>query len=100
TLHSSARSSPPFSPRLGLVTSTPCLLCSTPTFSSASTAVGVPPRARPPVIGAQAVARQLLERAPTFARFARAALVNGAAGLVVAPGARPIAVVAFPVVGG
>jgi RNA polymerase sigma factor (sigma-70 family) len=61
---------------------------------------GVPPHARPPVIGAQAVARQLLERAPAFARFARPALVNGAAGLVVAPGARPISVVGFTVVGG
>src|SRR5206468_11333148 len=61
---------------------------------------GVPPRARPPVVGARAVARQLLERAPTFARFARPALVNGAAGLVVAPGARPISVVSFTVVGG
>jgi RNA polymerase sigma factor (sigma-70 family) len=39
TLRSSARSSPPFSPRLGLVTSTPCLPCSTPTSSSGSTAV-------------------------------------------------------------
>jgi RNA polymerase sigma-70 factor (ECF subfamily) len=61
---------------------------------------GIPPRARPPVVGAQAVARQLLERAPTFARFARPALVNGAAGLVVAPGARPISVIGFTVVGG
>src|SRR5690348_7905419 len=61
---------------------------------------GVPPRARPPVVGAKAVALQLLERAPTFARFARSALVNGAAGLVVAHGARPISVVGFTVVGG
>jgi hypothetical protein len=61
---------------------------------------GVPPRARPPIIGAEAVARQLLERAPTFARFARPALVNGAAGLVVASGARPISVVGLTVVGG
>jgi RNA polymerase sigma-70 factor (ECF subfamily) len=61
---------------------------------------GVPPFARPPIVGAQAVARQLLERAPTFARFARPALVNGAAGFVVAPGGRPISVVGFTVVGG
>ena len=61
---------------------------------------GVPPRARPPVMGARAVARQLLERAPTFARFARPALVNGAAGLVVAPGSRPISVVGFTVADG
>src|SRR5512132_3718105 len=61
---------------------------------------GIPPHARPPVIGAEAVARQLLERAPTFARFARPALVNGAAGLVVAPGAQPSSVVGFTVVNG
>src|SRR6478735_4055612 len=61
---------------------------------------GVPPHARPPVVGAESVARQLLERAPGFARFARLALVNGTAGLVVAHGARPISVVGFTVVGG
>ena len=61
---------------------------------------GVPPHARPPVVGAESVARQLLERAPGFARFARPALVNGTAGLVVAHGARPISVVGFTVVGG
>jgi RNA polymerase sigma-70 factor (ECF subfamily) len=61
---------------------------------------GAPPHSRPPVVGADAVARQLLERAPAFARFARPALVNGAAGLVVASGARPISVVGFTVAGG
>jgi RNA polymerase sigma-70 factor (ECF subfamily) len=61
---------------------------------------GVPPHARPPVLGAEPVARQLLERAPALARFARPALVNGTAGLVVAHGARPISVVGFTVVGG
>jgi len=60
---------------------------------------GVPLRARPPVVGAEVVARQLLERAPAFARLARPALVNGTAGLVVAHGARPISVVVFTVVG-
>jgi len=58
---------------------------------------GVPPRARPPVVGAEAVARQVLERGSRFARFARPAIVNGAAGLVIAPGATPIAVVGFTV---
>src|SRR5881394_2275747 len=32
---------------------------------------GVPPRARPAVVGAEAVARDVLQRAPRFARFAR-----------------------------
>jgi RNA polymerase sigma factor (sigma-70 family) len=57
---------------------------------------GVPPRARPPVVGAEAVAHHVLERA-TLARFARPALVNGAAGLVIAPGGKPISVVGFTV---
>jgi RNA polymerase sigma factor (sigma-70 family) len=56
---------------------------------------GVPPRARPPVVGAEAVARQVLERGRPFARFARPAIVNGAAGVVVVPHDRPIAVVGF-----
>jgi RNA polymerase sigma-70 factor (ECF subfamily) len=49
--------------------------------------------------GAAAVARQAL----TFARLApvaRAALVNGAAGFVVAPGGRPVAVAGFTVARG
>jgi len=53
------------------------------------------PRAREPAIGAQAVARQVLARGRPFARFARPAIVNGSAGLVVAPGGRPMAVVGF-----
>jgi len=51
------------------------------------------------VTGAEAVAR----RAMSFARLApyvRPALVNGAAGVVVAPGGRPFAVMGFTVVGG
>jgi RNA polymerase sigma factor (sigma-70 family) len=61
---------------------------------------GVPPRARPPVVGAAHVARQVLERGSRFARFARPALVNGTAGLVIVPVAEPIAVVGFTVTGG
>jgi len=53
--------------------------------------------ARPVVTGAAAVAEQVLARAPRFARFARPAIVNGAAGLVVVPGDRPIAVIGFTV---
>jgi RNA polymerase sigma factor (sigma-70 family) len=54
--------------------------------------------ARPPITGAHAVARQILSRAPSFAPFARPALVNGTAGFVVGPRDRPIAVVGFTVV--
>jgi RNA polymerase sigma-70 factor (ECF subfamily) len=61
---------------------------------------GVPPRARPPVEGAEAVAAQILERGTPLARFARPAIVNGNAGVIVAPGRRPFAVVSFSVVGG
>jgi RNA polymerase sigma-70 factor, ECF subfamily len=53
--------------------------------------------ARPVVTGAAAVAEQVLARAPRFARFARPAIVNGAAGLVVVPRDRPIAVIGFTV---
>jgi RNA polymerase sigma-70 factor (ECF subfamily) len=54
----------------------------------------------PPVVtGAAAVAEQILARAPRFARFARPAIVNGAAGLVVVPRERPVAVLAFSISG-
>ena len=56
---------------------------------------GAGPRAREPVIGAEAVARQVLARGRPFARFARPARVNGTPGVVVAPGGQPIAVVSF-----
>jgi RNA polymerase sigma factor (sigma-70 family) len=49
--------------------------------------------------GARVVASQAL-RFAALAQFARPALVNGAAGLVVAPGGRPRAVAAVTVVGG
>jgi RNA polymerase sigma-70 factor (ECF subfamily) len=53
----------------------------------------------PPVVtGAAAVAEQILARAPRFASFARPAIVNGAAGLIVVPRDRPIAVLGFTVV--
>ncbi|HET6174880.1 MAG TPA: RNA polymerase sigma factor SigJ [Gaiellales bacterium] len=55
--------------------------------------------ARPPITGATAVAEQILSRAPSFARFARPALVNGTAGFVVGPEERPFAVVGFTLVG-
>jgi hypothetical protein len=53
------------------------------------------PRAREPVTGAEAVARQVLARGRPFARFARPARVNGRAGVVVAPAGTPMAVVGF-----
>jgi RNA polymerase sigma factor (sigma-70 family) len=49
--------------------------------------------------GARTVAGQALGYA-RLARFARPALVNGAAGLVVAPGGRPFAVIGFTVARG
>ena len=61
---------------------------------------GTPPRARPPVVGAEAVARQVLQRGSRLAPFARPAIVNGAAGVVVAPAGRPFAVVGFTVAAG
>jgi RNA polymerase sigma-70 factor (ECF subfamily) len=51
------------------------------------------------VRGAPAVAEEVLSGA-RFARFARPALVNGAAGVVVAPAGRPRAVAGFTVAGG
>jgi len=57
----------------------------------------VPALAREPVVGAEAVAEQILERGTPFAPFARPALVNGAAGAIVVRGGRPFAVVGFTV---
>jgi RNA polymerase sigma-70 factor, ECF subfamily len=58
---------------------------------------GVAPPARPPVVGAEAVARQVLSRGARFAAFARPAIVNGSAGLVIVPVDHPFAVVGFTV---
>jgi RNA polymerase sigma-70 factor (ECF subfamily) len=58
-------------------------------------------RDAPPLItGAPAVAEQILVRGRNFAGFARPAIVNGAAGLVVVPRDRAIAVIAFAVTAG
>jgi RNA polymerase sigma-70 factor (ECF subfamily) len=57
------------------------------------------PRAREPITGSEAVARQVLSRGRPFARFARPVLVNGRAGVVVAPGGTPMAVVGFTTAG-
>jgi RNA polymerase sigma-70 factor (ECF subfamily) len=58
---------------------------------------GVGPRARPPVQGAAAVARQVLARGAPLAPLARPAVVNGAAGAVVVVAGKPFAVVSFAV---
>jgi RNA polymerase sigma-70 factor (ECF subfamily) len=61
---------------------------------------GVGPLARPPIVGAVAVARQLQSTGGRFAGLARPAIVNGGAGAIVeAPGMPPV-VVAFTVAGG
>ena len=52
------------------------------------------------VRGADQVAEVVLERGAPFAQFARPALVNGTAGLIIVPGERPIAVVGFTIVDG
>jgi RNA polymerase sigma factor (sigma-70 family) len=52
------------------------------------------------VRGADEVAETLLARASQFAPFCEPAVVNGAAGLIVVPGARPIAVVGFTIANG
>lgn len=61
---------------------------------------GIAPRARPPVEGAEAVAARILERGAPLAPHARPAIVNGAAGVIVVPHDKPIAVVGFVVVRG
>ena len=63
---------------------------------------GLPVAKRLPgvVHGAEEVAKVILERGAPFARFARPALVNGTAGLVIVPGASPVAVVGFTVADG
>ena len=58
------------------------------------------PLARPPVVGAEAVARQVLARGTRLAPLARPVLVNGLAGALVGPPERPVAVVGFTVAGG
>ena len=57
--------------------------------------------ARQPVVGAEAVAREILESGRPFAPLARVAIVNGAIGAVAGPpGGPPAGVLAITVVGG
>lgn len=58
------------------------------------------PRARPPVVGADAVAREVLAEGAPFAPLGRPGLVNGAIGVIVGPPERPIAVAGCTVAGG
>ena len=58
------------------------------------------PRAPAVVTGAEEVAREILSRGAGFAPHARPAIVNGAAGLAVAIGGKPVAVIGFSVAGG
>jgi RNA polymerase sigma-70 factor (ECF subfamily) len=58
------------------------------------------PHARPPIVGAAAVAREVATRGPRFAPQCRPALVNGAAGFIVGPEGSPFAVVGFSVARG
>jgi RNA polymerase sigma-70 factor (ECF subfamily) len=58
----------------------------------ADVGLGRPPQA--PLVGAENVARRALTFGPTTGRFGRLAQVNGATGLVIAPGDSVLAVVA------
>ena len=58
------------------------------------------PLAREPIVGAGAVARQVLARGSRFAPHARPAVVNGGAGLIVGVDDRPVAVIGFAIAGG
>ncbi|HZD00408.1 MAG TPA: RNA polymerase sigma factor SigJ [Actinomycetes bacterium] len=60
----------------------------------------VPAGASRVIRGAPAVAEQALAFARRHGRFARPALVNGAAGIVAAPGGRPLSVLGFTVTQG
>jgi RNA polymerase sigma-70 factor, ECF subfamily len=60
----------------------------------------VPGGASTVIRGAPAVAEQSLAYARRLGRFARPALVNGAAGIVAAPGGRPVSVLGFTITRG
>jgi RNA polymerase sigma-70 factor (ECF subfamily) len=53
-----------------------------------------------PVVGAEAVARRVLARGSRLAPHARPAIVNGNAGVIVVPDAKPFAVVGFSIENG
>jgi len=61
---------------------------------------GDPRRAQEPIVGAEAVARNAIDGGRPFLPYARPAIVNGAAGVVVARGGRRLAVVGITSAGG
>lgn len=61
---------------------------------------GTGPLARPPIVGADAVARQVQSTGGRFAALARHVVVNGAAGVVLQPPGGPLAVIGFTIVRG
>jgi RNA polymerase sigma-70 factor (ECF subfamily) len=58
------------------------------------------PLARPPLVGANVVARQVVDRGSRFAPLGRLGIVNGVAGVIVGPRRRPRAVIGFTITGG
>jgi len=56
--------------------------------------------ARPPIVGAEHVAREVLARGRPFAPFGRPAIVNGAVGVVVGRPERPFAIAGCTISGG
>jgi RNA polymerase sigma factor (sigma-70 family) len=58
------------------------------------------PFARPPLVGAERVAREVLARGRPFAPFGRPAIVNGAVGVVVGAPERPFAIAGCTISGG
>jgi RNA polymerase sigma-70 factor (ECF subfamily) len=61
---------------------------------------GAGPLARPPIVGAQAVADELVHRGRAFAPLARPAMVNGAPGTILSAPGFPLVVGSFAVSGG
>jgi RNA polymerase sigma-70 factor (ECF subfamily) len=55
------------------------------------------PLARPPIVGAPAVAKEIVSRGTRFAPYGRPAIVNGGAGVIVSRSGRPFAVGSFTV---
>ena len=58
------------------------------------------PLARPPIVGAGEVAREILARGRPFAPLGRPAIVNGAVGIVVGSPDRPFAIAGCTIAGG
>jgi len=56
--------------------------------------------ARPPVVGSQQVAREILSGGARFAPLAESAIVNGAAGVIIRAAGRPRYVIGFTVANG